>query len=125
MPLFTDWPLLSRALANHDASTAYTLLAERFPPPVAGRALIELIKTVPDWPRPEEMTNAAYDQRLSARELQVLRCAAQGMRVMETAKELILAVETIKTYRVHILVKLGAKNMTEAIHLGRELGLIR
>ena len=121
---FPNWILLSRALSNHDAITAYTLLAERYSPPIAGRALIELIKTVPDWPKAEDWEDVLYDQKLTHRELQVLRCAELGMSNEQTGKELFLGIETVKTYRTYILIKLEAKSIGEAIHLAHNQGLI-
>jgi DNA-binding CsgD family transcriptional regulator len=114
---------ISRALARHEPEIVYTLLREHYDHGVAGRALQALIATVPDWPKPDrEMTK--YDQRLTARELQVLRLAEKGMGELETAREIPISYETVKTYRQRIYLKLGVRNVQEAIHMGRELGLI-
>lgn len=121
---FPNWPLLSRALSNHDPNAAYTLLAERYSPPFAGRALVELIRTVPDWPKSGGINNFDMNQLLTHRELQVLRCAERGLSVLETAKELIIGLQTVKRHRQHIIYKLESKNMLEAIHRGRELRII-
>ena len=118
-----DMPGISRALARHDPATVYTLLAECYPAGVAGRMLRELVKTVPDWPKPSDR-EVTYDQRLVKRELEVLRCAERGLTTVGTARELIVGAETVKTHRHHILIKLGAKNMHEAVFIARELGLL-
>lgn len=115
---------ISRALARHDPETAYTLLREFLPVGWAGRALQALIQTQPSWPQADREGDVSYDQRLSRRELEVLRCAERGLGVVATARELILGAETIKRHRTHIMVKFGARSMLEAIHTGRELGLL-
>lgn len=54
-------------------------------------------------------------QRLSDRELQVLRMIGSGMTVSDIARDLSLSVKTISTYRTHILAKLGLKNTSGII----------
>lgn len=46
-------------------------------------------------------------KRLSDREFQVLRLIGAGKTVSEIAKELSLSVQTVSTYRAHILEKMG------------------
>lgn len=119
-----NWSLLSRALSNHDANTVYTLLSERYSFPVAGIALLKLIETVPDWPKANRGKNVNFSRTLTFRELQVVRCAERGLTIIETAKELILSIETIKTHRRTIFMKLDVINIAQAIRRSRELGLI-
>ncbi len=45
--------------------------------------------------------------KLSDREFQVLRLIGAGKTVSEIAKELSLSVQTVSTYRAHILEKMG------------------
>jgi DNA-binding CsgD family transcriptional regulator len=121
MPHKLRWPEISRALARHDPSAVLTLLRERLPPGWAGDALHALTRTVPNWPQPQhEPTEPA----LTARELEVLRCAARGLTIEQTAREIILGVETVKTYRRQIAAKLGTRGIGEAVKVGRERGLI-
>jgi LuxR family maltose regulon positive regulatory protein len=62
--------------------------------------------------------------RLSERELQVLRLLAAGKQNQEIARELYLALDTVKKHVTHIFEKLGAGNRTEAAARARELGLL-
>ena len=62
--------------------------------------------------------------RLSGRELQVLRLLAAGKQNQEIARELYLAVDTVKKHVTHIFEKLGAANRTEAAARARELGVL-
>jgi LuxR family maltose regulon positive regulatory protein len=61
---------------------------------------------------------------LSERELEVLRLLAAGKQNREIARELSIALDTVKRHVTHILVKLGAGNRTEATGRARELGLL-
>lgn len=59
---------------------------------------------------------AAYQGRdLTDIELDVLAMAADGFEIGEIAAERGRSYDTIKTQRRHILVKLNARNMTEAV----------
>ena len=53
---------------------------------------------------------------LTAREIEVLRCAARGMTTQEIADALGIGVKTVETHRGHILRKLGVASMTAAVH---------
>ena len=52
---------------------------------------------------------------LSQSENDVLEDAAEGMTVLETARTRFKGTETVKTQRRSILLKLGARNMTQAV----------
>jgi len=52
---------------------------------------------------------------LTEREYEVLCCLARGLTNIETAKELFLSTETIKSHRSRLMQKLDARN---ALHLG-------
>ena len=52
---------------------------------------------------------------LSQREREVLLCLSQGLTTDETAEQLYLSHETIKSYRSKLMQKFHAKN---AFHLG-------
>jgi len=53
--------------------------------------------------------------RLSARELDVLRLAAQGKRTREIASELAVSTRTVESHFTSIYNKLGVNNRTEAV----------
>lgn len=62
--------------------------------------------------------------KLTAKELTVLRLAAEGASAAETAKSLCKAVETVKTQRCAIIAKLHARNMTNAVAISYQRGLL-
>jgi DNA-binding NarL/FixJ family response regulator len=59
-------------------------------------------------------------RRLSACEVDVLRDAAAGLTGEETARHLYKALQTVRTQRRSILLKLGARNMAHAISIVNE-----
>jgi DNA-binding NarL/FixJ family response regulator len=61
---------------------------------------------------------------LTRRELEVLAHAAQGRTAAATAGKLGLGEETVKTYRCKILRRLRARNMTEAVAIAYQRGLL-
>jgi LuxR family maltose regulon positive regulatory protein len=61
---------------------------------------------------------------LTDRETEVLRLLAAGRSNQRIARELVVALDTVKKHVTHILGKLGAGNRTEAVARARELGLI-
>ncbi len=65
-----------------------------------------------------------YGERLSGRELEVLRLIAQGATNQQVAEQLVVSVGTVKSHINHILGKLDAHNRTEAVARARGLGLI-
>ncbi|HTP10216.1 MAG TPA: LuxR C-terminal-related transcriptional regulator [Anaerolineae bacterium] len=63
-------------------------------------------------------------ERLSERELEVLRLMARGASNQLIAQQLVITVGTVKSHINHILGKLEAHNRTEAVARARELGLL-
>jgi len=61
---------------------------------------------------------------LSKRELEVLRLMSDGCLNKEIAKELVIAIGTVKRHTVNIYSKLAVKNRTEAVTKARHLGLL-
>ncbi|WP_337101506.1 response regulator transcription factor [Paenibacillus sp. YIM B09110] len=61
---------------------------------------------------------------LSKRELEIIRLISQGYSNDEIAKELYLALSTVKGYNRNIFDKLQVRRRTEAVSLARNLGLI-
>ena len=64
------------------------------------------------------------EQRLSHREYQVLRLLAAGRSVGEIAEQLVLAPNTVSTYRARILDKTGTRNDVEVALLAVRHGLL-
>ena len=61
---------------------------------------------------------------LTSRELEVLKMLAAGRPNQAIARELVVALDTVKKHVGHVLGKLGAANRTEAVARARELSLI-
>jgi DNA-binding CsgD family transcriptional regulator len=125
MTLGIKWPLVSRALARHEPQTVYTLLREGLAPGLSDRALEALVLTVPGWPNGQR-TSQICDQpdSLKPYELDVLRCAARGMNVRDTARRLRVAESTVKAYRKQTSAKLDAHSIGEAVAIANQKGLI-
>ena len=62
---------------------------------------------------------------LSGREVEVLTLLASGRSNREIARELLVAVGTIKTHTNNIYGKLGAKNRAETLARARMAGLLK
>jgi LuxR family maltose regulon positive regulatory protein len=54
-------------------------------------------------------------QHLPARELAVLRLLAAGKSDQRIARDLVVALDMVKTHVTHVLGKLGAANRTQAV----------
>jgi LuxR family transcriptional regulator, maltose regulon positive regulatory protein len=67
---------------------------------------------------------AGLTEPLTGRELEVLRLIAAGKSNQRIARELVVALDTVKKHVTHVLRKLGAANRTEAAARARQLGLI-
>ena len=66
----------------------------------------------------------SLEEPLSARELEVLRLLASGRSNSEVARDLFLAVGTVKNHTSNAYRKLDAKNRAEALSRARELDLL-
>lgn len=61
---------------------------------------------------------------ITRRELEILELIAQGMSNREIAEKLFVSENTVKTHSSRIFDKLGARRRTQAVQLGKELGLL-
>lgn len=64
------------------------------------------------------------DLGITRREFEILELIAQGMSNREIAEKLYVSENTVKTHSSRVLDKLGAKRRTQAVQLGKELGLL-
>lgn len=64
------------------------------------------------------------DDRLTPRELDVLRLAGTGLSTPEIAKRLDISGTTVKSYLGNVMRKLGVTRRAGAVYVGRERGLI-
>lgn len=63
-------------------------------------------------------------EKLTVRELDVLRLAEEGMSNKVIARTLVLTEATVKTHMAHIFSKLNVKNRTAAVAVARERGIL-
>jgi DNA-binding CsgD family transcriptional regulator len=75
-------------------------------------------------PPPRLDTTVRGRQQLTDRELVVLRSLSSYLTLPELASELHISRNTIKTQVAAVYRKLGASSRSEAVELGRELGLV-
>ena len=84
---------------------------------------------VKEVPVPATQSFALNEQRLKAlgitrRELEILELIAQGMSNREIADKLFVSENTVKTHSSRLFDKLSAKRRTQAVQIGKEMGLI-
>ena len=61
---------------------------------------------------------------VTRRELEILALIANGMSNREIAEKLFVSENTVKTHSSRLFDKLSAKRRTQAVQIGKELGLI-
>ena len=61
---------------------------------------------------------------LSSREMEVLKCLAQGRTTAQISNDLFISDNTVKTHVRHIMEKLEASNRAEAVSKAIQMGLI-
>jgi DNA-binding CsgD family transcriptional regulator len=86
---------------------------------VSDQASLEVV--APERARPPA---AGAPPALSRREQAVLRLVAAGMSNPEIARELTIAIDTVKAHLKHIAVKLEAASRAHAVARAKELGLL-
>ncbi len=81
------------------------------------KVIIAATRFVPDEQKRDDLG-------ITRRELEILELIAQGMSNREIAGKLFVSENTVKTHCSHAFDKLGAKRRTQAVQLGKELGLL-
>jgi ATP/maltotriose-dependent transcriptional regulator MalT len=91
--------------------------------------LKEVVKEVPvPMPAAAPFTVNEEQQRqlgITKRELEILELIAQGLSNREIAEKLFVSENTVKTHSSRLFDKLSAKRRTQAVQIGKEIGLIR
>jgi ATP/maltotriose-dependent transcriptional regulator MalT len=64
------------------------------------------------------------DLGITRRELEILELIAQGLSNRGIAERLFVSENTVKTHSSRLFDKLNAKRRTQAVQIGKELGLI-
>jgi DNA-binding NarL/FixJ family response regulator len=88
--------------------------------PSITRRLIERFATVAARPR-----SASELDRLTPREVEVMRLIARGLSNAEIAETLVVTEHTAKTHVAHILEKLDLRDRVQAVVFAYESGLVR
>lgn len=65
------------------------------------------------------------DLGITKRELEILELMATGLSNREIADKLFVSENTVKTHSSRLFDKLSAKRRTQAVQIGKEMGLIR
>jgi DNA-binding CsgD family transcriptional regulator len=65
------------------------------------------------------------DLGITKRELEILDLIAKGMSNREIADKLYVSENTVKTHSSRLFDKLSAKRRTQAVQIGKEMGLIK
>jgi DNA-binding NarL/FixJ family response regulator len=104
--LLKDCPPTQLASGVRDAARGESVLA----PPVAAR----LITHVRGPARPQ----------LTARELEVLRCVAQGLSNPDTGRRLFISEATVKSHLTRVFEKLGVSDRTAAVTVAIARGIL-
>lgn len=95
------------------------LLAKLATLPVVDERLVD------GWRGDHNSLVAALQGRyLPRRERQVLQAAARGLTAAETAAELGVGYETVRSYRRRAMVFTGARSVTQAVAVAAQAGLI-
>lgn len=74
--------------------------------------------------RLDVLQNLQREDRLSAREVEILRLIALGYTSVEVARQLHLSPRTVETHRAHILRKLGLSTRAELVSYALGRGLL-
>ena len=88
---------------------------------------VEVVREVPVPISSEPFTVNEEQQRqlgITKRELEILELIAQGLSNREIADRLFVSENTVKTHSSRLFDKLSAKRRTQAVQIGKEIGLI-
>ena len=95
-------------------------------PSITRKVLSEFarLSELPSTPPPVAQRPAPMAEPLTDRELEVLRCIAEGLSNRETAERLVITEGTVKNHVSNLIAKLNVRDRTQALLRAQELGLI-
>jgi DNA-binding NarL/FixJ family response regulator len=64
-------------------------------------------------------------EKLTRRQIEVLRLVAKGHRTREIAKELDLSVKTVESHRGQLMKRLGVRDVVSLVHYAMRVGLVQ
>jgi two-component system, NarL family, nitrate/nitrite response regulator NarL len=82
------------------------------------------ITELADWLTAKFADRSSGVPVLTARERDILHSIANGDTVRQTARSLGIAEKTVESTQARLLLKLGARNRSEALTIGYRLGLV-
>ena len=89
------------------------------------RARQSSCKKSPSLPNPFILNQPQLDALgITPRELEILSLIAQGLSNREIADRLFVSENTVKTHCSRAFDKLGARRRTQAVQLGKQLGIL-
>lgn len=122
------WPEESRRVFLDEGEEMLKLLVQAKARHLGGEFVEELLSCVDQRAAAEPSDGQGIQnvlvEPLSGRELEVLRCIAEGCSNQEIADRFYLSPKTVKRHISNIYGKLDAKNRTQAVSLARSLKLI-
>jgi NarL family two-component system response regulator LiaR len=91
--------------------------------------LLQEVEVVKEVPVPMSGPFTVNEEQLrqlgiTKRELEILELIAQGLSNREIADKLFVSENTVKTHSSRLFDKLSAKRRTQAVQIGKEIGLI-
>src|SRR5215213_4023394 len=111
-----------RAELEHSSFTIageFTTVAEARASAIAADGML-----VAESARPRRLEEDAFEERLTAREVQVVELLAQGLPNKAIAARLGISDQTVKFHVASICGKLGAANRTDAVRRAVRRGLV-
>jgi len=66
-----------------------------------------------------------WAQRLSTREVEVLRCIAAGLSTTEIAQTLFISITTVKSHVAHLIEKVGVRDRIQLVIAAYRSGFIQ
>lgn len=93
---------------------------------LTGKKEVVVVKEIPAAPDKPFAVNEARLRELSItpRELEILGLIAGGLSNREIAEKLFVSENTVKTHSSRLFDKLSAKRRTQAVQIGKEIGLL-